>query len=273
MSGKKQASVPTPLCFCHHLWMSANTQIVNVFVMPLWVNIYTSWPAQPQHRVLVVFHACGAGQRGRTVAHLLWLSIVISMVGGVRASPLLPVRNALHGQSHRLKKILLTVNNKKRRRELHHNTSANNMLPSGSSLLCSSPKPFGRRLVAFFSALPRDSGPAAPAFPNLSLTSLPRACTLTSSSSRRPRSGNSDQRTRSRAGTSQLETSHTQTRWCHSAEDKVPMTSGLRNHYGFHLESIVKKMHLWTFIRITGRPSPMLAVQKLQNNTQGNTVL
>lgn len=107
---------------------------------------------------------CGGGQRGRTVAHLLRLSIVISKVGGVRASAPLPVRNVLHSQSHRFKMISLTVHNnvahRKKKGEPHHNVSTNNMLQSGSTPLCLLAEAFGRRFVAVFSALPRDSSPA-----------------------------------------------------------------------------------------------------------------
>lgn len=43
------------------------------------------------------------------VAEFLVPSIVISMVGGVTASPLLPVRNAAHTRSNRDKMILATT--------------------------------------------------------------------------------------------------------------------------------------------------------------------
>lgn len=89
---------------------------------------------------MVVFHVCVGGQRGGlgTVAQKLGLSIVISMVGGVRASPLLPVRNATHTLTH----IVIQTqddfsdyanNVAHRKGEQHHNTSTNNMLHSGSS--------------------------------------------------------------------------------------------------------------------------------------------
>lgn len=60
---------------------------------------------------MVVFHVCVGGQKVCRVAEFLVPSIVISMVGGVTASPLLPVRNAAHTRSNRDKMILATTQN------------------------------------------------------------------------------------------------------------------------------------------------------------------
>lgn len=73
------------------------------------MNIPTSWPVQPQHSSTVVFHVCVGGQKVCRVAEFLVPSIVISMVGGVTASPLHPVRNAAHTRSNRDKMILATT--------------------------------------------------------------------------------------------------------------------------------------------------------------------
>lgn len=69
------------------------------------------------------------------------------MVGGVRASLVLPVR---YGQTHarRHKMILVTICRTMWRteREQHHNTSTNNMLQSGSSPICVLLSPLGEGL-------------------------------------------------------------------------------------------------------------------------------
>lgn len=99
------------------------------------------------------------------VAQFLGSSIVISMVGGVTASPLLPVRNAAHTVIQRQDDFGDYVQQCGTQRE-------NSITVRPLIICCTQGRPLspslaesfgGGRFVATFSALPRESVPAAAA--------------------------------------------------------------------------------------------------------------